>query len=61
MNREILIALLTSTVLATIITCIYNYVINNKNSISNNIVNERKLWRKEMKAITEELNSIEDI
>jgi len=61
MDNELLIIVLSSTVLATVITCFFNYLVNSKNHISDNIVGERKLWREAMRSISKELNDAMDI
>ena len=60
MKNELLIVILSSTVLATVITCIFNYIVNNKNHVSDNIIAERKLWREVMRNISNELNTAMD-
>ena len=61
MDNELLIIVLSSTVLATVITCFFNYLVNNKNHISDNIVGERKIWREAMRSISKELNDAMDV
>lgn len=57
MSKELILAILGSTVISSIITTIFNYLQKNKDNKINNISSERTKWRNEIRKIAEKLSS----
>lgn len=58
-SKELILAILGSTVISGIINTIFNYFQKDKDNRINNISSERTLWRNTIREIAEELSSNE--
>lgn len=61
MEQDIFFTLLSSSVLATIITSIFNIFVNGKKLETNHITNERKTWRDQIRNLSQKINHAEDL
>lgn len=60
-TKELVTVLLSSTVVATLITTLFNILTNKRKNEIENITKERKIWREELRKIAEEISKARDI